>query len=309
MKAVFFGTPDFAVPVLKALAAHHNVLAAVTQPDKPKNRGKKLIPTPVKQAAEDLGIEVLQPVSAKTDKFIDKLKEYNADVFVVAAYGQILPKALLEIPEYGSINVHGSLLPKYRGAAPVQQAIMDSEKTTGITIMYMAERLDAGDMLLKAETPIGEDETGGELEKRLSILGADALIKALRLLEEGKITPEKQDEEKHTYAHKITKETGLIDFSKSASEIKNLIRALNPSPAAYTFYNGEKLKVFKAETVSEEREASLGEIISADKKGILVKTGKDCLLIKEIQAPGSKIMPVSAYILGHKIEKGKILGE
>ncbi len=309
MKAVFFGTPDFAVPVLKALAAGHEVSAAVTQPDKPKNRGKKLIPTPVKQAAESLGIEVLQPVSAKTDEFIDKLKEYNADVFVVAAYGQILPKALLEIPKYGSINVHGSLLPKYRGAAPVKQAIMDGEKTTGITIMYMAERLDAGDMLLKAETPIGEDETGGELEERLSVLGAETLVKALKLLEEGKLVPEKQDEEKHTYAHKITKETGLIDFSKSAMEIKNLIRALNPSPAAYTFYNGEKLKIFKAEAVSEEKEGALGEIISVDKKGILVKTGKESLLIKEIQAPGQKIMPVSAYILGHKIEKGKTLGE
>lgn len=308
MKIIFFGTPDFAVPIFNALAENHEVLACVTQPDKPKNRGKKVVSTPVKAAAQAKGVEVLQPISAKTEEFAESLKAYGADIFIVAAYGQILPKYLLEIPKYGSVNVHASLLPKYRGAAPIRQAIMDGEKTTGVTIMYMAEKLDAGDMLIKAEIPIEKDDTGGTLTEKLSHLGAETLLKALTLIENDTASPEKQDDSKSTYARKTTKEMGEIDFSKPAEEISNLIRALNPYPSAYTYYEGEKLKIFKAVASDEDTAANEGEIISADKKGILVKTGKGNLLIKEIQAAGSKKMPVSAYLLGHKIEKGKTFG-
>ncbi|MCD8089196.1 MAG: methionyl-tRNA formyltransferase [Clostridiales bacterium] len=307
MNIIFFGTPDFAVPSLKALISKHNVIAVVSQPDKPKGRGKKVVPTPVKKAAEEGGIAVLQPASAKSPEFLEELKGYNADIFVVAAYGQILPKALLEIPKFGSVNVHGSLLPKYRGAAPIQQAIMDGEKTTGVTIMYMAEKLDSGDMILKTEVPIEDDDTYGSLSDKLAEAGAVFLIKALSQIEEGTAKPVKQDDILSTYAHKITKEAGLIDFSKNSATIVNLIRAFNPSPAAFTLYNGEKLKIFAAKAEKGEYKGETGEIISADKRGIKVKTGDGAVVITEIQAPGSKKMSVSAYLLGHKIEIGKTL--
>ncbi len=308
MKVIFFGTPDFAVPSLKVLAEKHNVLAAVSQPDKPKGRGKKVIPTPVKEAAISCGIPVLQPLSAKSPEFLEELKGYGADIFVVAAYGQILPKALLEIPEYGCVNVHGSLLPKYRGAAPIQQAIADGEKTTGVTIMYMAEKLDSGDMILKEEIPIEPEDTYGSLSDKLAETGAEALIKALDRIEAGTACPEKQDDSLSTYAHKITKEAGLIDFSQSSEKIINLIRAFNPTPVAHTLYNGGILKVFSAKKAEGEFQGEPGEIISADKRGILTKTGDGAVYITEIQAPGSKKMNVSAYLLGHKIEIGKTLG-
>ncbi|MCD8214545.1 MAG: methionyl-tRNA formyltransferase [Clostridiales bacterium] len=308
MKVIFFGTPDFAVPSLEALIENHNVAAVVSQPDKPKGRGKRVIPTPVKIIAGKHNIPVLQPVSAKAPEFSEELKIYGADVFVVAAYGQILPKTLLEIPKYGSINVHGSLLPKYRGAAPIQQAIIDGEKTTGVTIMYMAEKLDSGDMLLKAELPIEADDTYGSLSEKLAALGAETLIEALKQLEKGTADPQKQDESLSTYAHKVTKESGLIDFSMDSLKIANLIRGCNPIPAAYTFYNGERIKVFAAKAVKSEAEGQNGEILSADKRGITVKTADGALCITEIQAPNSKKMAVSAYLLGHKIEKGKTLG-
>ncbi|MCD7778582.1 MAG: methionyl-tRNA formyltransferase [Clostridiales bacterium] len=308
MKTVFFGTPDFAVPSLEALIESHNVAAVVSQPDKPKGRGKKVIPTPVKIAAEKHGIPVLQPLSARNPEFLKELETYGADIFVVAAYGQILPKRLLDMPKFGSVNVHGSLLPKYRGAAPIQQAVIDGEKTTGVTIMYMAEKLDSGDMLLKAEIPIESDDTYGSLSDKLADLGANTLIKALKQIEEGSANPVKQDDSLSTYAHKVTKEGGLIDFSQGSEKIVNLIRGYNPSPTAYTLYDGGRMKVYAAKAVKGEFEGKPGEIISADKKGIIVKTGDGAVCITEIQAPGSKKMSVSAYLLGHKIENGKTFG-
>ncbi|MCD8157773.1 MAG: methionyl-tRNA formyltransferase [Clostridiales bacterium] len=308
MKTVFFGTPDFAVPSLEALIENYNVAAVVSQPDKPKGRGKKVTPTPVKIAAEKHGIPVFQPLSARDSKFLEELETYGADIFVVAAYGQILPKKLLDMPKFGSVNVHGSLLPKYRGAAPIQQAVIDGEKTTGVTIMYMAEKLDSGDMLLKAEIPIESDDTYGSLSDKLADLGANTLIKALKQIEEGSANPVKQDDSLSTYAHKVTKEGGLIDFSQGSEKIVNLIRGYNPSPTAYTLYDGGRMKVYAAKAVKGEFEGKPGEIISAKKKGIIVKTGDEAVCITEIQAPGSKKMSVSAYLLGHKIENGKTFG-
>lgn len=304
MKVIFFGTPEFAAVSLEALIKEHEVIAVVSQPDKPKGRGKKLIPTPVKETAVKYNIPVLQPESAKDEAFIDTLGEYKADIFVVAAYGQILTERLLNLPRHGSINVHGSLLPKYRGAAPIQQAILDGESVTGITIMYMAKRLDAGDMILKKEVVIEEDDTFGRLHDKMALAGAKALMEALKLIEDGREVREKQDDALSTYASKITKEMGKIDFSKSSKDVVNQIRGFDPVPGAYAFYEGDKIKLFRA-VVSAEKGNRPGEVLSADKRGIIVSTGDGAVCIKEIQAAGSKRMAVSAYLLGHKIEKNK----
>ena len=310
MKAVFFGTPYFAVPSLEALARLHRVTAVVSQPDKPKGRGKKLAKTPVKAAAERLGIPVLQPVSARSGDFIESLAAQGADIFVVAAYGQILSEELLKLPPFGCINVHGSLLPKYRGAAPIAQAILDGEKKTGITIMYMEKRLDAGDMILKKETEISINDTFGTLHDRMAELGAEALCEALEKIENGTAVREPQDDSLSTYAGKITKEMGEVDFSKNTSDIINLIRAFDPVPGAYTYYEGNKIKVFSAEAadVPHGTAGDSGRIISADKRGIVVSSGDGALRIKELQTAGSKRMTAAAYLLGHKIEKDKTLG-
>lgn len=308
MKVVYMGTPEFAVPCLKALIDKHEVMAVISQPDKPKGRGKKLLPTPVKEEALKHNIPVYQPEKIKDEAFIEQLSKIDADIFVVAAYGQILPEAILNMPRYGCINVHGSLLPKYRGAAPMQQAVIDGEEVTGITIMYMEKGLDTGDMLLKCEIPITPEDTYGSLHDKMSEAGAKLLLEALDKIEKGEITPEKQDDSKATYAHRIEKSMGHIDWSKSSKEIINLIRGLNPAPGAYTFYNEEMIKLWKAVEVNENYSGTPGEIADINpKKGFTVKTGDSAVLICEMQAKGGKKMSSSDYLRGHAMEKGIIL--
>lgn len=308
MKVVFMGTPDFAVPVLEALIKNHNVVAVVSQPDKPKGRGKKLQPTPVKAVAEANNIPVYQPERIKDDEFIDFLETIEADIYVVVAYGQLLSQRILDIPKYGCVNVHGSLLPKYRGAAPIQWSIINGEEKTGITIMYMVRKCDAGDMILKREIEIDPEDTYETLHDKMAPVGAEALIDALNLIEKGEVKAEKQDNSLSCYASMITKDMGIIDWSKSSKEIKNKIRGFNPVPAAYTKYDDDVLKIFKADIVEGYENGEIGEILVVDKKhGFTVKTGDGAIMITEIQAKGGKRMNCADYMRGHQIEVGKIL--
>lgn len=308
MKIIFMGTPAFAVPSLEILLKKHTVCAVVTQPDKPKGRGKKMAFSPVKEKALEYGIEVLQPQRVREKDFVQKLKQYEADAIVVVAFGQILPESILNLPKYGCINVHGSLLPKYRGAAPIQWAVMNGEKETGVTTMFMAKGLDSGDMLLKEAIEILPEDTYGTVHDKMSILGADLLEKTLSLLEQQKIIRTVQKEEESTYAPMITKETGHIDWSKNSDEIQNLIRGLDPAPNAYTIYEEEVLKIWKVQKIEQIYEtASFGEIVEVTKKGIIVKTADSALLICELQARGGKRMSCDAYMRGHEMKKGVIL--
>ena len=306
MKAVFMGTPDFAVPTLKALMEKHEVLAVISQPDKPKNRGKKIQPTPVKLAAEEAGIPVYQPEKIRDPEFIKVLSEIKADVFVVVAYGQILPQAVLDMPKYGCINVHGSLLPKYRGAAPIQWSIIDGENVTGVTIMYMEKGLDTGDMLLKCEISIDPEDTYGTLHDKMAPVGAAALIEALDMLEKGNIKPEKQNDEESSYVSVINKSLGLIDWSKNAEDIVNLVRGLDPVPGAYSFLNGEHIKIWSA-AVLDGFEGEAGTVVYTDKKkGFAVAAGDKAVLVRQMQAKGGKRMPSADYMRGHEIKVGDI---
>lgn len=304
MNIVFMGTPDFAVESLKMLIREHKVLAVVTQPDKPRGRGKKLTPSPVKEVALANDIEVLQPVNVKDGTFAEELRKYNADVFVVVAYGRILTEEVLNIPKYGCINVHGSLLPKYRGAGPIQWSIINGEKKTGVTTMYMEKGLDSGDMLLKTEMDIFEDDTYGSLGERMSVVGAEALKETLEMLENGTLKPEKQNHEESTYAPMITKELEIINWQDSAENIKNLIRGLNPEPGAYSFLNGEMIKLWLATVSDRDYSSPVGTIVEVTKKGFVVNTAKGGLFVKELQAKGGKKMTADAYMRGHKIEVG-----
>ncbi len=307
MNIVFMGTPDFAVESFKILAQKHNVIAVVSQPDRPKGRGKKLVNTPVKQAAIDIGIKkIYQPDKIKDEDFIKELEGLNADLFVVAAYGQILPEKVLNIPKYGCINVHGSLLPKYRGAAPIQWSIINGEEKTGVTIMYMEKGLDTGDMILKQEIIIEKNDTYKTLHDKMSIVGAETLIKAIDLIESGKSAPEKQDDTKATYAPMISKETGHINWNNKSKDIINLIRGINPVPMAYTIYKEEIFKVIWAEEVFGYN-GNIGEIVDIQKDGFVVKTRDSAIIIKEMQAKGGKRMQTSDYLRGHCIEKNIIL--
>jgi methionyl-tRNA formyltransferase len=307
MKAVFMGTPDFAVPPLKALIEKHEVVAVISQPDKPKGRGKHLMPTPVKEVALENNIPVYQPEKIKAEDAVELVKSFNADVIVVVAYGQILPESILNAPKYGCINVHGSLLPKYRGAAPIQWAVIDGEPTSGVTIMYMEKGLDCGDMILKREIPIEPEDTYGTLYDKISELGADALIEALTLLENGTASPQKQDDSLSTYAVKIEKEMGLVDWSKTSTEIVNHIRGFNPMPGAFTNYGDEVFKLWMAESVDGEYNGAVGEIADVTKKGFVVKCGDGAVLVTIMQAKGGKRMATADYMRGHSIEKGTVL--
>ena len=246
MKIVFMGTPDFSVPALEELAKVHQVAAVVTQQDRPKGRGHKMQYTPVKEKALELNIPVYQPEKVKNPEFVDILREINPDVIVVIAFGQILSKEILDLPKYGCINVHASLLPKYRGAAPIQWAVLDGEEKTGITTMYMEKGLDTGDMIDKAEVVLDEKETAGSLHDKLMVLGADLLLETLKKLEDGTAVRKKQNDEESCYAKMLSKDMGQIDFTKDAKEIECLIRGMNPWPSAYNFYNGKTLKIWDA---------------------------------------------------------------
>ena len=308
MRVIFMGTPDFAVPSLEALLTKHEVVLVVTQPDKPKGRGKKMVPTPVKACALEHGIPVLQPEKVKEPEFVEQLRSYEPDLIAVTAFGQILSEPILEMPKYGCINVHGSLLPKYRGAAPMQWSIIDGEKVTGITTMYMAKGLDSGDMLLKAEVEITDEDTFATIHDKMAVTGANLLLDTLAQLEAGTLERIPQDHDAATYAPMITKETGHIDWSKNGQDIINLIRGLNPVPAAYTIYEEEVLKIFGAALSDVQADsAANGEIVAVVKKGFVVKCGDGCLLITEVQARGGKRMMTDAYLRGHAMKEGILL--
>ena len=308
MRVIFMGTPDFAVPSLEALLTKHEVVLVVTQPDKPKGRGKKMVPTPVKACALEHGIPVLQPEKVKEPEFVEQLRSYEPDLIAVTAFGQILSEPILEMPKYGCINVHGSLLPKYRGAAPMQWSIIDGEKVTGITTMYMAKGLDSGDMLLKAEVEITDEDTFATIHDKMAVTGANLLLDTLDQLEAGTLERIPQDHDAATYAPMITKETGHIDWSKNRQDIINLIRGLNPVPAAYTIYEEEVLKIFGAVVSDVQADgAANGEIVAVVKKGFVVKYGDGCLLITEVQARGGKRMMTDAYLRGHAVKEGILL--
>lgn len=308
MRVIFMGTPDFAVPSLEALLTKHEVVLVVTQPDKPKGRGKKMVPTPVKTCALEHGIPVLQPEKVKEPEFVEQLRSYEPDLIAVTAFGQILSEPILEMPKYGCINVHGSLLPKYRGAAPMQWSIIDGEKVTGITTMYMAKGLDSGDMLLKAEVEITDEDTFATIHDKMAVTGANLLLDTLDQLEAGTLERIPQDHDAATYAPMITKETGHIDWSKNRQDIINLIRGLNPVPAAYTIYEEEVLKIFGAAFSDVQADsAANGEIVAVVKKGFVVKCGDGCLLITEVQARGGKRMMTDAYLRGHAMKEGILL--
>ena len=307
MKIVFMGTPEFAVPTLEALIEKHNVAAVVTQPDKPKGRGKKMIFSAVKEKAVENNIKVYQPTKVTDGEFVEILKEYEPDVIVVVAFGQILSEDILNIPKYGCINVHGSILPKYRGAAPIQWSIINGEEFGGVTTMYMAKGLDSGDMILKAEEKIKDDDTYGTLYDRLSYIGADLLIKTLDLIERGKVVRVPQNDDDATLAPMITRDMEHIDWDNTSENVVNLIKGLNPQPVSYTMYNDEKLKIWFAEVEKTEYSGEIGEIVDVRKKDFVVKTKKGAVAVKEVQAQGGKKMTADAYMRGHTIEKGIIL--
>lgn len=313
MKIVYMGTPDFSVPALRSLVeVGHELAAVVTQPDRPKGRGKNMQFTPVKEAALSYGIPVYQPIKVRDEQFISEMEKLDPDVIVVAAFGQILPKRLLELPDYGCINIHASLLPKYRGAAPIQWAIIDGEKVTGVTTMRMDAGLDTGDIIDKTEVKIEETDTGGSLHDKLAEAGAELIHVTLEKLALGKAVFTKQDEEASCYAGKLTKELGRMDFTRSAQELERLIRGLNPWPGTYTYYKGRLLKIWGAGLPPEDggngAQAAPGEIISAEKDAILVKTGSGILAVTEVQAEGKRRMKTEDFLRGCPVESGVILG-
>lgn len=305
MKVVFMGTPDFSVKILeKIVEAKHEVLAVVTQQDKPKGRGKAVLYTPVKEKALEYGFLLYQPLKVKEEAFINILKELNPDVIVVVAFGQIIPKVILDLPKFGCINVHASLLPKYRGAAPIQWSIIDGEKETGVTTMYMADGIDTGDMIMKAVTKIENEDTYGSLQDRLAVIGADLLVETLNKLEDGTAVREKQEDSLSNYASRIDKSLGKIDFSLSAVEIERLIRGLNPWPSAYTSLNEKTLKIWKADVLESKTDGNNGDIIEVTKDSIIVKTGNGALAIKELQLEGKKRMTVEDFLRGYTVSVG-----
>lgn len=308
MKILFMGTPDFAVPSLQSCIDNHEVIGVFTQPDRPKGRGKKLAPPPVKVLANEYDIPVYQPEKIKTEEFEQMISDMNPDCIVVVAYGQILSKKILEVPKYGCINVHGSLLPEYRGASPIQWSIVQGETVTGITTMYMAEGLDTGDMLLKVETSIDDNTTAADLHDDLMVKGANLLVDTLKGLERETIVPTPQDDSLSSYAPILTKEMAHIDFNDNARSIIRKINGFNPWPVAYAKYKGENLKIFKAVISNETVSGRIGEITKVDKTGLYINSGDKTLVIKEAQFFGSKKMEISQYILGHEIEVGEILG-
>lgn len=300
------GTPDFAVPTLQALLdGPDDVITVICQPDKKKGRGRKLAAPPTKILAQEHDIPVLQPTSIRTDAFLDQIRELQPDLIIVAAYGKILPGSLLHLPPLGTINVHGSLLPKYRGAAPIQWAVIKGEKETGVTIMQMDEGMDTGDILLPASIPIEDDDTAGSVFAKLAELGGRTLLDALQLLKEDKLPPIKQDDSQVSLAPLLSKEMGHIDWKKDARELHCLIRGLDPWPSAYGFFQNKRYRFFKPRVVEIAVKQEPGTICQADKNGLLVATGKNYLLIREIQPEGKKRMDVQAYLCGFSFPIGE----
>jgi methionyl-tRNA formyltransferase len=308
MKVIFMGTPEFSVTTLEEMIkAGHEVLAVITQPDKPKGRGKAVQFSAVKEKALEKNLKVYQPVKVREPEFIEFLKKLEPDVIVVVAFGQILPKAILDIPKYGCVNVHASLLPKYRGAAPIQWAVINGEKESGVTTMFMDTGLDTGDILLKKKVPLEEKETSGSLHDKLSAVGAALLIQTLNGLEQGTIRREKQDDSQSCYARMLEKSSGKIDWGKDAASIERLVRGLNPWPSAFTSMGGRTMKIWDARVIEKEYEGRTGEIVEVTKSSIIVKTGKDALAIDSLQLEGKKRMTADAFLRGYSVEKGCIL--
>lgn len=315
MKLIFMGTPDFSASILEdIIKSGHEVIAVVTQPDKQKGRGHEVSFTPVKELALKYDIEVLQPVKVREPEFIAKLKGLAPDVIVVAAFGQILPKDLLDMPPLGCINVHFSLLPKYRGAAPIQYSIINGEKETGITIMYMDEGIDTGDIILQRAIPIEKEETAGSLFDKMAVLGGELIIEALQQLGEGKAVRTPQNHEVATYYKMINKEMGRLDFHQSAEGLERLIRGLSPWPSAYTYLDGKTLKLWRAGVepeaagAKEALESQPGEIAQLRKDALVIKTGDGFLVVKELQLEGKKRMAADAFLRGYPVTVGTKLG-
>ena len=315
MRVVFMGTPDFAVGTLKAIIeAGHDVAAVVTQPDKPRGRSKLLVFSPVKEEAVAHGITVLQPERARDEAFVEELRTYNADVIVVVAFGQLLPASIINMPGYGCINVHASLLPKYRGASPIQWAVIDGCEYSGVTTMKMDEGLDTGDILMVEKVKLDAKETGGSLFDRLSDVGAHLLVKTLEGLEAGTITPVKQDDSESTYVKMLHKSFGKMDFNKSAAELERLIRGLNPWPSAFTYIDGKMLKIWDADVVDnisevQTDEVKPGQIVSVGKNTFAIACGQGYLVVNEVQLEGKKRMDSGSFLRGNQLEAGVMLGE
>lgn len=311
MRVIFMGTPEFSVPTLEALIAHHDVIGVVTQPDKRKGRGKAMAYPPVKETALKHNISVYQPVKVREEAFVETLKELEPDVVVVVAFGQILPESILNIPKYGCINVHASLLPKYRGAAPIQWAVINGEKETGITTMYMAKGLDTGDMIDKIVIPVEPKETGETLHDKLSAAGGKLILETLAKLEDGTAVRIPQNDAESSYAGMLTKELGEIDWTKSAAAIERLIRGLNSWPSAYTHMNGKTLKIWDADVEADPangQTAVPGTVTDVKKDCFYVQTGDGQLKVNEVQLQGKKRMPVQAFLLGYPVKKGMVYG-
>ena len=324
MKVVFMGTPDFAVGALEAIIeAGHQVTAVVTQPDKPKGRGKEMQKTPVKVCAQKYGIPVFQPVKVKEPEAVETLRSYEADIFVVAAFGQILSEEILAMPKYGCVNIHASLLPKYRGAGPIQWAIINGEKITGVTIMQMDKGLDTGDMLFQSEVEIASDETADTLHDKLAEAGARLIVEALEKIEAGSVKPVKQNDEESCYAKMLQKSMGKIDWQMEAGKLDCLIRGLISWPGASTVYRGKNLKIWREEVVLEQELAALeaqtgqsdggcagngkpGTVVQVDKDAVYVQTGDGLLRILEVQPEGKKRMAVKDFLLGYPVKAGDV---
>ena len=313
MKIVYMGTPDYAVEALRAIiGAGHQITAVVTQPDKPKGRGKEMQMTPVKICALQHGIPVFQPVKLRTPEAVETLRGFEADVFVVAAFGQILTEEILSMPRYGCLNNHASLLPKYRGAAPIQRVILDGEKETGVTIMQMDKGVDTGDMLLRSVLPIDEKETGDSLHDKLAKEGAKLIVEALRKLEAGELVPEKQNDEESCYAKRLHKSMGKIDWRQNAAVIERMLRGLNSWPGTYTFLHGKTLKIWESEIAEEKMEAEkapAGTVVKVEEVALYIRTGDGILKITQVQLEGKKRMEVQAFLRGYQIQAGEMLGE
>lgn len=308
MKVLFMGTPDFAVGALEALVkSEHEVVGVVTQPDKPKGRGKEVQFPPVKEAALAHGLEVYQPKRIREPECVSYLAKYQPDIIVVAAFGQILPKEILDMPGYGCINVHASLLPKYRGAAPIQWAVINGDKVSGVTIMRMDVGLDTGDMIDKVEVELAPEETGGSLFDRLAAEGAKLCVKTMEKIENGTAVYTKQNDEEATHTRMISKKMGKINWNMEAAEIERLIRGLNPWPSAYTFLNGKSLKVWRATVIDDGDGDKAGCIVKADGKSLWIQTGKGILSLEEVQLEGKKRMLTADFLRGYHVMEGEFL--
>ncbi|GBC60500.1 methionyl-tRNA formyltransferase [Desulfonema ishimotonii] len=307
-KIVFMGTPDFSVPALRALhESRHEVALVVTQPDRPKGRGRKLMPPPVKETALKLGYEVVQPETVRDAAFVETLNAIEPDLFIVIAFGHILSQPLLDLPRLGAVNIHASVLPRYRGSAPIQWAVINGEKETGVTAMFMDRGLDTGDILLVEKMAIGPDDTSGTLHDKLSVLGADLLIRTLEKFEADDIRPVPQDSEQATYAPLLTKRDGQIDWERPAGDIECLIRGVSPWPGAFTWLEGRRVKIFKARPVSTDTDAAPGTVIPAFPDELWVATGKGALSILEIQGASGKRLRISDFLRGCTVPPGTCL--